>query len=934
MRERVAWEPHLFGFPSSPLETLFLLIFINMTRLFKIIPNLFIYSYRSFFLFLFLIFELVSACPIQGQAFSKNENHKFGEHQVKENLSSEDYKSWTSLYPNQISPNGKWYSYLIWYGNLKYYGDTSNSSDTLFVGGTKKNKTYGFSRGRHDKFSANGRWFACLVQDKGLALLDLKNDSVQWIPKITSFEFSHDGRHVVALQKLSDTLKTKTGLLLMNLSDKISEFIPDVTEFSLRPKSNDVVFVIQTELKKEVRLRNLTIDSKAKTIVGNNDFPYKKLVWNNPGTALVFLQEYGKEEHHNKRNLLYHFTSYGNNYKLSSLDLLNHPSNFLDMKIKKYYKLIPSDDSNYVSFKVSSLSSIQEEENKVQVWSTSDKQIYPKRELDRKYGQGKYKPKLAGWWPSQNKAMLLSTDSLPEAFLTPDRKHLLSYNPGGDGSFNVVDIYLTNLVTGQRHLFLKQHKLGNQRIRFSPNGNFIAYFKKGQWWVYNLKNKTHSNVTLKLNFALHQLDNDHSGVPTPYGVPGWTDDDQYLIVYDQYDIWLVSPFGRTPQKLTNGRETKICYRIEKNSYESTYSSEFNGIKINLSENLIFSTLGADKKSGYALWKPGNKVEYLVYKEMHVDRLLKASNKEAFIFEEQDFDISPRLKYWEKGMEQPKLLLETNKQQKKYFWGTSKLIEYNEQDGGKLQGVLFYPANYSSDKKYPMIVHIYELQSKSLHYYKNPSEHLQGGWNHTNYTLDGYFVFYPDIKYKFNDPGKSAVKCVEAGVKAILKRGIVDEKRIGLIGHSFGGYETSFIITQSKLFSAAVAGAAVTDLTSFYHSVGWDMGLDQAWRFESHQWRFQDSYYDNPSAYYRNSPLHNAQNITTPLLIWTGNKDFWLHWEQNIELYLSLRRQNKECELLVYPDEGHTISNNIKFQLDLTHRVKNWFDKHLKEKQTE
>ena len=212
--------------------------------------------------------------------------------------------------------------------------------------------------------------------------------------------------------------------------------------------------------------------------------------------------------------------------------------------------------------------------------------------------------------------------------------------------------------------------------------------------------------------------------------------------------------------------------------------------------------------------------------------------------------------------------------------------------------------------------------------------MEDGWNTTNFTSEGYVVFYPDIKYKLNDPGTSAAKCLEAGVKAVLAKGFVRKQHIGLIGHSFGGYETAFTITQSNLFAAAVAGAAVTDMVSYYHSVGWEAGLPEMWRLENHQWRFKDSFYENPEAYLRNSPIHYAKNINTPLLLWTGNRDFWLDWEQNIELYMGLRRQGKVCKLLVYPDEEHSIYNDTKNTVDLTNRVKNWFDKYLKPNEKE
>ncbi|CAN0367174.1 unnamed protein product, partial [Ectocarpus sp. 4 AP-2014] len=197
-----------------------------------------------------------------------------------------------------------------------------------------------------------------------------------------------------------------------------------------------------------------------------------------------------------------------------------------------------------------------------------------------------------------------------------------------------------------------------------------------------------------------------------------------------------------------------------------------------------------------------------------------------------------------------------------------------------------------------------------------------------YTADGYLVFYPDIRYKLNDPGVSAVGCIEAGVRAMISKGLVDKDHIGLIGQSFGGYETAFAITQTNLFATAVAGAAVTDLVSWYHTLGTrDHDRTNMFFFEDGQYRFKDSFYKNPKAYLRNSSLHHAANINTPLLLWTGEEDHHVDWHQSIELYLGLRRLDKECRLLIYPKEGHSLLKP-KNQVDLTRRIKDWFDKYL------
>lgn len=152
---------------------------------------------------------------------------------------------------------------------------------------------------------------------------------------------------------------------------------------------------------------------------------------------------------------------------------------------------------------------------------------------------------------------------------------------------------------------------------------------------------------------------------------------------------------------------------------------------------------------------------------------------------------------------------------------------------------------------------------------------------------------------------------------------------GLTGHSFGGYETDFIITQTNLFAAAVSGAAVTDLTSFYLSKGTASGKPELWRSESQQWRMGKSLFEDRAGYKRNSPIEHAMNITTPLFSWVGGSDRQIHWHQSVEFYLALRRLQKMHIMAVYPKEDHTVNESVN-QKDLSIRLHDWFDYYLKD----
>jgi dipeptidyl aminopeptidase/acylaminoacyl peptidase len=261
-----------------------------------------------------------------------------------------------------------------------------------------------------------------------------------------------------------------------------------------------------------------------------------------------------------------------------------------------------------------------------------------------------------------------------------------------------------------------------------------------------------------------------------------------------------------------------------------------------------------------------------------------------------------------------------------------MIHYSNSIGQSLNGALFYPANYDPMQKYPMVVYPYEKQSRDLFQYENPSMLNMGGFNVTNFTTRGYFVLLPDIIHVKGDTGISALDCVVAATQKVIDMGIIDKDKIGLMGHSFGGYEANFIITQTDIFAAAVSGSGVSDMVSWYLTMGWNGSKPDMWRSETQQWRMGKSFYDDQHAYYRNSPIVHALNIQTPVLLWSGKLDYQVDWHQNMEFYLALRRLGKKNIMLLYPDEGHVIFG-VDNQIDLTNKTQDWFDYYLKDKKT-
>ncbi|MBZ5604827.1 MAG: prolyl oligopeptidase family serine peptidase, partial [Acidobacteriia bacterium] len=273
--------------------------------------------------------------------------------------------------------------------------------------------------------------------------------------------------------------------------------------------------------------------------------------------------------------------------------------------------------------------------------------------------------------------------------------------------------------------------------------------------------------------------------------------------------------------------------------------------------------------------------------------------------------------------------DANPQQKDFAWTKGvRLIDYTSDKGDKLQGALYLPANYQPGKTYPMITYIYEKLSQGANTYPAPG---YNGFSISVYTSNGYAVLTPDIVYKVNDPGMSAVWCLVPAVKAAVATGVVDPKRVALHGHSWGGYQTSFTVTQTNIFHAAIAGAPLTDMIAMYNAVYWNTGTSNQPIFESSQGRFTSGPWDNLEAYQRNSPVYHAKNVQTPLVILHNDKDGAVDWTQGIEYFNTLRRLGKPVVMLQYKGENHGLRKpeNMK---DYTVRMKEFFDYQLNDRQ--
>ena len=190
------------------------------------------------------------------------------------------------------------------------------------------------------------------------------------------------------------------------------------------------------------------------------------------------------------------------------------------------------------------------------------------------------------------------------------------------------------------------------------------------------------------------------------------------------------------------------------------------------------------------------------------------------------------------------------------------------------------------------------------------------------------MLLPDIVYRARDPGVSALESVSAAVAKAVEMGVTDPDAVGLIGHSWGGYQATFLPTRTDIFAASVAGAPLTDFVSFMGALHWNPGLAELSHWETGQARMEVPFWEDPEAHRRNSPVHEVHNMETPLLMAFGDEDGVVDWDQGTEFFNFARRAGKQMVLLVYEGEDHGFREEAN-QKDYHRRILEWFGHYLK-----
>ncbi len=557
------------------------------------------------------------------------------------------------------------------------------------------------------------------------------------------------------------------------------------------------------------------------------------------------------------------------------------------------------------------------------IWHWFDKRMQSQQEVEKPRDE-KFSY-LALYRVEEKQFVRLADEELREVTLGPNDgfaigvDHRAYQRAGSLDGRRYQDVYAVDPANGKR-------TLAAEKVRWlydeNPPGNRLLYYLDGHFFSYDIAKGNSVNITKNVPTSFVDSEDDHNVVDPPVGPFGWSEDGRYVLLYDHWDIWKVAADGSGGTNLTiNGKKDGI-------RYNNVFRLDPEDEGIDLSEGVYINAYGEwTKKSGVAhLGAGSNEVKRLLWDDAFFSGLLKAKDSDVYLFRRETQDAYSDFRVAGADFANARVITDANPQQSEFSWSAgSMLVDYVSDKGQKLQAALFLPADYEEGKKYPTVVYIYEDLSQRLNRYDQP---IAYSFNKTVYTSRGYAVLMPDIKYQVNDPGMSAVWCVLPALDAAIATGVVDEERVGLQGHSWGGYQTSFLVTQTQAFRAAVAGAPLTNMISMYSSIYWNTGNANQPIFESSQGRFEGSYLEHLEAYARNSPVYHARNVETPLLLLHNDKDGAVDWNQGIEYFNTLRRLEKPVVMLQYVGENHGLRKPAN-RKDYFVRMAEFFDHHLR-----
>ncbi|MFI5163251.1 MAG: alpha/beta hydrolase family protein [Sphingobacteriales bacterium] len=832
------------------------------------------------------------------------------------------FENWAHVSGGNISPNGNYVSYI---------STTKNEGPILAVRSTQSNWRREFKSNSTVEFSANSMMAIFKTTQDTLCLLTLGKNKLSFIPNVATYQLSKGNKESWLAYQLAVPEKE---LILYNLNSGAEKCFSSFEGHLFDNKGTCLLIGRQGTIENN-NVSSLAIislpEQKLKTIWSGRGHPVN-WVFDLSGNQIAFMVE--KDEAGNLSYELWYYKKGANKAVLFSTDqnrdkgtefrLANQTPNFssdgkrLFFGLRPLWKSLPKTNAvrldvwSYADTQLQSeqLESLQRIPIYITVMGIGEKQTIRLEQPDER---------IIG----RTNDIALVVHELG------GMSHFEAYwNRAAQASF-----YLVSLRDGSRKL-LKDH-ISNSAgsLQLSPGGKWILYYdlEKSNYFSYEISSGITRNLT---SVAANNWTDEENDKPEPSipGSPSWLTNDQAVLICDSYDVWQIDPAGiKPPLNLTNSYGRKHHIKLELLDSEEilkTFSVEKRSVLLLKAINEFTKDWGFyTKKLGVAGDPELRSMGPYVYESWGGHDSfnyppVKAEKANIYLITRSNAVNAPNF-FLTKDFKNFASLTDVQPQND-YNWISTELVHWVTLNGTPSAGILYKPDNFDPNKKYPIIFNYYEQRSDELNLYIDPKA-SDGAINIPWFVSNGYLVFVPDIHYVIGEPGQSAFNTIVSAANYLTKFSWVDAKCMGLEGHSFGGFETNYIVAHTAIFAAACAVAGASDQISKYGSGlrgGFPMFLA-----ERGQTRIGVSPWERQDLYIKNSPIYNADQITTPLLLMNNKKDGAVPFEQGVEFFTALRRLGKKVWLLQYDNGNHGVYGADADDFNI--RMTQFFDHYLK-----
>jgi len=875
---------------------------------------------RSRLFFLVLILAVLFAPPASAQE--------------KKVLTLDDYGEWKRISSTSLSPGGGWISFAY---------RPNAGDDTLYVKEIDGEGRYEIPVGSRPEFAPDSRWVAYMVSPpeeeveklrrsrdpvlRKVELRELATGTTHTVEAAESFTFSEDGRWFAVLKTQRDEDAEHEGrdLVLRDLEDGTVQYIGSVSEFAFDEEGSRLAYLVDADGKAGNGLYLLDLEESRILPLDGERKTYSGLSWDEEGEALAVLRGEEPEGKVQRENVLVAFLRPGERRQEK---IVYDPAS--DASFPEGFVLSEFETPRWSKDRSRLFLGVKEQREKppesdepeadVDVWHWADEQVQSVQKV--RANRDRRSTYASVLLLDGMEFLKLADEDMPRVSFTEDGRwgigrldapyrHEITW--GGSRA----DYYRIDTATGERQLMVEG--LG-RAMGTSPDSRWFLYLQDETLYVREIATGRTIDLTALSGVDFVNRQDDHPYELPAYGIAGWSGDGERLLAYHRYDIWSLPLDGGEARNLTAGVGDRddIRFRYVRLDREEE--------TIDLDEPLLLSAYGEwTKKSGYWEVRAGREPEPLLWVDADIGRVQKAEEADRFAWTRGTFEVFPDVWVSDTRFEDARQVTEANPQLDEYAWGRRILVDYENSEGQRLQATLTLPAGYEEGQRYPMLVYFYETMSQRHHSFSMPvyddRPHM------STYASGGYLVLMPDIVYEIGRPGSSAMDCVGAAVRKVIELGYADPDHVGLQGHSWGGYQSSFMVTQTDMFAAVVTGAPPTNLVSFYNTLYKSSGTVQQGITEVGQVRMGTTPFEDFGLFVNQSPVHHAGEITTPFLILHGTEDGAVDWMQGLEYYNMARRQGKKVILLSYPGEGHHLGREAN-QKDFQIRMRQFFDHYL------